>query len=124
MGCLAITSIHQTLTHGRVVGNCWTSLIDVIVSANSTDTFGVNEDVIQQIQFVGSGRTAMRDVSDHQSAACMEMDINALRLLHRVVSDAYLNWSGGLPEEQLCLSMMRTQLYAALMDHLLEDEQI
>ena len=54
----------------------------------------------------------------------MEMDINALRLLHRVVSDAYLNWSGGLPEEQVCLSNMRIQLYAALMDHLLEDEQI
>ena len=66
----------------------------------------------------------MRDVSNHQSAACMEMDINALRLLHRVVSDAYLNWSGGLPEEQVCLSNMRMQLYAALMDHLLEDNQI
>ena len=49
----------------------------------------------------------------------MEMDINALRLLHRVVSDAHARWPGGLQEEQEALRMMKMQLYVALMDHVL-----
>ena len=52
--------------------------------------------------------------------ACMEMDLHALRLLYRVVSEAHEKWPGGCPEEQICLSNMKTQLYAALMDHLFE----
>ncbi|RCL51281.1 MAG: hypothetical protein DBW85_09925 [Synechococcus sp. MED-G71] len=44
------------------------------------------------------------------------LDLNALRLLHRVVSDAYTNWPGGPPEEQVSLDRMRMQLYAGLMD--------
>ena len=45
-----------------------------------------------------------------------QLDLNALRLLHRVVSDAYTNWPGGPPEEQASLDRMRMQLYAGLMD--------
>ena len=60
----------------------------------------------------------------HDSVASMEMDINALRLLHRVVSDAYEQWPGGLQEEQQCLRMMKIQLYAALMDHLFDASSI
>lgn len=50
----------------------------------------------------------------------MEIDLHALRLLYRVVSEAHAKWPGGCPEEQICLSTMKTQLYAALMDHLFE----
>ena len=60
----------------------------------------------------------------HDSVASMDMDINALRLLHRVVSDAYEQWPGGLQEEQQCLRMMKIQLYAALMDHLFDAKSI
>ena len=45
-------------------------------------------------------------MDEHDSVACMEMDINALRLLHRVVSDAYEQWPGGLQEEQQCLRIV------------------
>lgn len=48
------------------------------------------------------------------------MEIDALRLLHSAVAEAYANWPGGDPNEQACLLNMKTQLYAALMDHLLE----
>ncbi len=48
------------------------------------------------------------------------MEIDALRLLHRSVAEAYANWPGGDPNEQACLLKMKTQLYAALMDHLLD----
>ena len=57
---------------------------------------------------------------EHGPVACMEMDLHALRLLYRVVSEAHAKWPGGCPEEQVCLSTMKTQLYAALMDHLFE----
>ena len=50
----------------------------------------------------------------------MQMDLHALRLLHRIVSEAHANWPGGCPEEQQCLQTMKIQLYAALLDHLLE----
>ena len=56
----------------------------------------------------------------HGHTACMEMDLHALRLLYTVVSEAHAKWAGGCPEEQICLSTMKTQLYAALMDHLFE----
>ena len=57
---------------------------------------------------------------DRGPAACTEMDIHALRLLYRVVNEAHENWPGGCPEEQICLSTMKTQLYAALMENLFE----
>ena len=44
------------------------------------------------------------------------LDLKALRLLHRVVSEAHTNWSGGPPGEQESLNRMRLQLYAGLMD--------
>ena len=61
---------------------------------------------------------------EHDIAAHMEMDLNALRVLHRVVVDAHDRWSGGDPEEQNLLASMRHQLYAALMDNLLESGEI
>ena len=62
----------------------------------------------------------VESMSNEQDGALMEMDLHALRLLHRVVSDAHANWPGGCPEEQQSLQTMKMQLYAALMDHLLE----
>ena len=59
-------------------------------------------------------------MSQDDAIATMAMDVHALRLLHRVVSDAYSKWPGGPQEEQVCLHAMKTQLYAALMDHLLD----
>jgi len=57
-------------------------------------------------------------------AAQMEMDLNALRVLHRVVVDAHDRWSGGDPEEQNLLASMRQQLYAALMENLFQSGEI
>ena len=59
-------------------------------------------------------------LGEYGPTTCMEMDFHALRLLYRVVSEAHTKWPGGYPEEQVCLSNMKTQLYAALMDHLFE----
>ena len=57
-------------------------------------------------------------------AAQMELDINALRVLYRVVNDAHQNWQGGDPGEQDLLASMKQQLYAALMDHLFRSGKI
>ena len=54
----------------------------------------------------------------------LSVEIDALRVLHRVVAEAYDNWPGGDANEQACLLNMKTQLYAALMDHLLESGSI
>ena len=54
----------------------------------------------------------------------LSVEIEALRVLHRAVSDAYANWPGGDANEQACLLNMKNQLYAALMDHLLESGSI
>ena len=52
----------------------------------------------------------------------ISVEINALRLLYKGVADAQDKWPGGDAEEQACLLNMKTQLYAALMDHLLESD--
>ena len=52
------------------------------------------------------------------------MEVDALRLLHRVVDNAYTNWPGGDADEQACLLLMKNQLYAALMTHLYETNSI
>ena len=57
---------------------------------------------------------------DRGPATCMEMDIHALRLLYRVVNEAHANWPKGDVLKQICLSTMKTQLYAALMENLFE----
>jgi hypothetical protein len=44
--------------------------------------------------------------------------------MHRAINQAYENWPGGHAEEQECLFTMRNQLYAALMDQLLDMEEI
>ena len=41
-----------------------------------------------------------------------------------VVAEAHDNWPGSDANEQACLLNMKTQLYAALMDHLLESDSI
>ena len=57
---------------------------------------------------------------DGEYITSIHMDINALRTLHRVVSEACDKWPGGDPQEQECLYRMKTQLYAALMEYLLD----
>ena len=59
-------------------------------------------------------------MEDNQMITTISVETDALRLLHRAVSEAYTNWSGGDANEQACLLNMKTQLYAALLDHLLE----
>ena len=56
--------------------------------------------------------------------ATISVEAEALRVLHRVVAQAYDNWPGGDANEQACLLNIKTQLYAALMDHLLESGSI
>ena len=57
--------------------------------------------------------------NDHP-VTTLAMETDALRLLQRVVADAYDSWPGGDADEQACLLLMKNQLYAALMDHLFE----
>ena len=54
----------------------------------------------------------------------IKVKTNALRLLHRAVAEAHTNWPDGDANEQECLSYMKTKLYAALMDHLLDSDSI
>ena len=59
-----------------------------------------------------------------QTVVSIELSLDALRLMHRAVHQAYESWPGGCAEEQECLFVMRNQLYAALMDQLLDIEAI
>ena len=59
-------------------------------------------------------------MNNHEMVTTLAMEADALRLLHRVVADAYNNWPGGDADEQACLLLMKNHLYAALMDHLFE----
>ncbi|WP_198003412.1 hypothetical protein [Synechococcus sp. RS9916] len=52
--------------------------------------------------------------------ATISVEIHALRLLHRAVSEACTNWPGGDANEQSSLLSLKTQLFAVLMRHLLE----
>ena len=63
-------------------------------------------------------------MEDNQIFTTITVDIDGLRLLHRFVAEAYDNWPGGDANEQVGLLNMKTQLYAALMDHLLESDSI
>ena len=63
-------------------------------------------------------------MENNQMVTTISVEIQALRLLYRAVSEAYTNWPGGEANEQACLKNMKTQLYAALMDHLLESGSI
>lgn len=63
-------------------------------------------------------------IDDNQMVATIAVEADALRLLHRVVAEAHDNWPGGDANEQACLLQMKTQLYAALMDHLLTSGSI
>ena len=56
--------------------------------------------------------------------ATISMEADALRVLHRVVAEAYDIWPGGDANEQACLLQMKNQLYAALMDHLFHSGSI
>ena len=59
-----------------------------------------------------------------QTVVSIELGLDALRLMHRAINQAYESWPGGHAEEQECLFTMRNQLYAALMDQLLDMETI
>ena len=63
-------------------------------------------------------------MEDNQIITTISMETDVLRILHRVVAEAYINWPGGDATEQACLLNMKTQLYAALMDQLLESGSI
>ena len=56
--------------------------------------------------------------------ATISVEADALRLLHRVVAEAHDTWPGGDANEQACLLQMKNQLFAALMDHLLDSGSI
>ena len=51
-----------------------------------------------------------------QTIVSIELGLDALRVMHRAINQAYENWPGGRAVEQECLFTMRNQLYAALMD--------
>ena len=59
-----------------------------------------------------------------QTVVSIELGLDALRVMHRAINQAYETWPGGCAEEQECLYTMRNQLYAALMDQLLDMEVI
>ena len=59
-----------------------------------------------------------------QTVVSIELGLDALRVMHRAVHQAYESWPGGHADEQECLLTMRNQLYAALMDQLLDIEAI
>jgi hypothetical protein len=61
-------------------------------------------------------------MNDESCVTSLEMNVTALRLLHRTVSEGLERWPGGPAEEQECLATMKLQLYAALMEHLLDVE--
>ena len=63
-------------------------------------------------------------MEDNPMITTITLERDVLRLLHRVVAEANDNWPGGDANEQACLLNMKTQLYAALMDHLLESGSI
>ena len=63
-------------------------------------------------------------MEDNPMITTITLERDVLRLLHRVVAEAHDNWPGGDANEQACLLNMKTQLYAALMDHLLESGSI
>tara|TARA_B100001173_G_scaffold209128_1_gene180411 strand:+ start:1027 stop:1218 length:192 start_codon:yes stop_codon:yes gene_type:complete len=59
-----------------------------------------------------------------QTVVSIELDLDALRLMHRAVHQAYESLPGDCAEEQECLFAMRNKLYAGLMDQLLDIEAI
>ena len=59
-----------------------------------------------------------------QNIVSIELGLDALRLMHRAIHQSYESWPGGCAEEQECLLVMRNQLFAALMDQLLDIEAI
>ncbi|EAU74617.1 hypothetical protein RS9916_33957 [Synechococcus sp. RS9916] len=59
-------------------------------------------------------------MEDNPMVATISVEIHALRLLHRAVSEACTNWPGGDANEQSSLLSLKTQLFAVLMRHLLE----
>lgn len=52
----------------------------------------------------------------------IECNLAALRILHKSVTEAYKNWPGGDPNEQVELELIRDGLFALLMDILLQND--
>ena len=73
---------------------------------------------------LNSARLFLATLEDNKMITTISIERDVLRLLHRVVAEAHDNWPGGDANEQACLLNMKTQLYAALMDHLLESGSI
>ncbi len=54
----------------------------------------------------------------------LNCNLSALRMLHKCVQNAYTNWPGGDPDEQVELEIMRNGLYAVLMETLLDNDLV
>lgn len=52
----------------------------------------------------------------------INLNLAALRLLHKSVTQTYKNWPGGDPNEQVELEIIRDGLFAVLMDTLLAND--
>ena len=52
----------------------------------------------------------------------INLNLAALRLLHKSVTQNYKNWPGGDPNEQVELEIIRDGLFAVLMDTLLAND--
>ena len=44
------------------------------------------------------------------------LDHSSVQMLHKAVADAYMNWSGGHPQEQVKLEQLRNELYRCLLE--------
>ena len=53
-------------------------------------------------------------MEDNQMITTISVEMDALRLLHRAVSEAYANWPGGDANEQACLLKMKNNLNLSL----------
>ncbi len=50
----------------------------------------------------------------------VETSIEGIRLIHKALSQALENWSGGDPQEQIELYAMRNNFYRILLEHRFE----
>ena len=64
----------------------------------------------------------MEETDNGDIPVFIQCNLSALRLLHKVVNDAYKNWPGGDPDEQVELEIVRNGLYALLMETLLQND--
>ena len=59
-----------------------------------------------------------------ETVVIVELDLQSLRLAYKTTSDSLERWGGGDPAEQEFLTRLKSQLYRALMENLLNNEQL